>query len=55
MDLHLHDVKLLAGFFADHMLAATAGTSQFVLGQFVDDFDAGKISLKFDLMRWVGR
>ncbi|RMS03051.1 hypothetical protein ALP73_200371 [Pseudomonas coronafaciens pv. garcae] len=26
------------------MLAATAGTGQFVLGQFVDDFDAGKIS-----------
>ncbi|KPZ35026.1 hypothetical protein AN901_203051 [Pseudomonas syringae pv. theae] len=25
------------------MLAATAGTGQFVLGQFVDDFDAGKI------------
>ncbi|EPN70932.1 hypothetical protein A234_21949, partial [Pseudomonas syringae pv. actinidiae ICMP 19101] len=43
-DLHRHDIQLLAGFFADDMLAATAGTGQFVLGQFVNDFDAGKIS-----------
>ncbi|OSN99813.1 hypothetical protein BV357_05712 [Pseudomonas syringae pv. actinidiae] len=43
-DLHWHDIQLLTGFFADDMLAATAGTGQFVLGQFVNDFDAGKIS-----------
>ncbi len=42
-DLHRHDIQLLAGFFADDMLAATASTGQFVLGQFVNDFDAGKI------------
>lgn len=34
-DLHRHDIQLFADFFADHMLAATAGTGQFVLGQFL--------------------
>ncbi len=43
-DLHRHDIQLLAGFFADDMQAATTGTGQFVLGQFVDDFDARTIS-----------
>ena len=40
-DLHRHDFQLLACFFADGMLAAAASTSQLVLGQFVEDFDAG--------------
>ena len=43
-DLHRHDVQLLTGLFADHMLAATAGTGQFVLGQLVDDLDTRQIS-----------
>ena len=43
-DLHRHDIQLLAGFFADDMLAATAGTGQFVFGQLVDDFNAWQIS-----------
>lgn len=34
-DLHRHDFKLLADFFADGMLAAATGESQFVLGEFV--------------------
>lgn len=38
-DLHRHYVQLLAGFFADHMFAATAGSGRFVFGQLVDDFD----------------
>ena len=49
-DLHRHDVQLLAGFFTDHMLAATAGAGQFVFGQFVDDFDTRQLSrLRFAL------
>ncbi|MNJ72659.1 hypothetical protein D3C77_693460 [compost metagenome] len=43
-DLHRHDIQLLAGFFTDHMLAATADTGQFVFGQFVDDFDKRQFS-----------
>ncbi|MNM86418.1 hypothetical protein D3C81_985690 [compost metagenome] len=42
-DLHRHDFQLLAGFFADGVLAAAASTSQLVLGQFVDDFDTGQV------------
>lgn len=38
-NLHRHDLQLLAGFFADDMLAATADTGQFVFWQVVDDFD----------------
>ncbi|MNE59990.1 hypothetical protein D3C80_1551120 [compost metagenome] len=43
-DLHRHDIELLAGFLANHMLAATAGTGQLVLGQVVDDFDTWQFS-----------
>src|SRR3546814_15526111 len=49
-DLHRHDVQLFAGFFTDHMLAATAGTGQFMFWQFVDDFDAWQIS-----RQWLDR
>lgn len=42
-DLHRNDVQLLVGFFTDHMLTATAGTGQFMLRQFVDDFDTLQI------------
>ncbi|MNV55231.1 hypothetical protein D3C71_1474580 [compost metagenome] len=42
-DLHRHDFKLLADLLADGVFAAAAGTGQFTLGQFVDDFDAGEI------------
>ena len=55
-DLHRHDVQLLTGFFADHMLAATAGTGQFVLRQFVDDLDTRQISrqrLAFTTKVWL--
>jgi hypothetical protein len=40
-DLHQHDFKLLADFFADGVFAAAAVTRQFMLGKFVDDLDAG--------------
>ncbi|MNP13676.1 hypothetical protein D3C76_1059670 [compost metagenome] len=43
-DLHRHDIELLAGFFADDMLAATAGAGQFVFGQLMDNFDTWQIS-----------
>ena len=43
-DLHRHDVQLLAGFFADGMFTATAGTGQFVFGQFMDNFDTRQLS-----------
>ena len=42
-DLHRHDLQLFAGFFTDGVFAATAGTGQFVFGQFVDDFDACQV------------
>lgn len=42
--LHLDDFKLLADPLADGVLAAAAGTSQLMFGQFVDDLDARKAS-----------
>ena len=39
-DLHRDNFKLLADLFTDGMLTAPASAGQFVLGQFVDDFDA---------------
>ncbi|VVO13116.1 hypothetical protein PS689_05498 [Pseudomonas fluorescens] len=42
-DLHWHDLKLLADFLTNAVFTATAGAGQFVLGQFVDDFDARQI------------
>ena len=38
--LHRDDFKLLADFLANGVFATTADASQFILGQFVDDFDA---------------
>lgn len=38
--LHWQDFKLFADFFANSVFAAVAGVGQFMLGQFVDDFDA---------------
>lgn len=42
-DLHRDNFKLLADLFTDGMLTAPASAGQFVLGQFVDDFNARKI------------
>jgi hypothetical protein len=42
-NLHRHDVQLLAGFFADGVFTATTGASQFMFGQFVDDFDTWQV------------
>jgi hypothetical protein len=36
-DLHRHNFKQLADFFADGVFTAAAGASQFMLGKFVDD------------------
>ncbi|CAG8867994.1 hypothetical protein PS627_04418 [Pseudomonas fluorescens] len=43
-DLHRHDVQLLAGFFADDMLAATTGARQLMFWQVMDDFDTWQVS-----------
>ena len=45
-DLHRHDIDLLAGFFANQMLAATTGAGLLVLGQVADDFDTLQVSLQ---------
>lgn len=42
-DLHRHDVQLLAGFFANDMLAAATSAGQLVFWQVVDDFEARQI------------
>ncbi|KTB95695.1 hypothetical protein AO386_22675 [Pseudomonas syringae ICMP 11292] len=42
-DLRRHDLELLADFLTNAVFTVTAGADQFVLGQFVDDFDARKI------------
>ncbi len=42
-DLHRHDFKLLADFLANGVFAAAADASQFMLGKFVDDFDARQV------------
>lgn len=42
-DLHRHDIELLAGFLANDMLAATAGTRQLVLRQLVGDYDTWQV------------
>lgn len=42
-DLHRHDFQLLADLFADGVVAATAKASQFVFGQFVDDFNTRQV------------
>jgi len=42
-DLQWHDLELIAYFLANAVYTATAGAGQFVLGQFVDNFDARKI------------
>ncbi|EGH95113.1 hypothetical protein PLA106_03907 [Pseudomonas amygdali pv. lachrymans str. M302278] len=39
-DLRRHDLELLADFLTNAVFTVTAGADQFVLGQFVDDFDA---------------
>ncbi|MOA03173.1 hypothetical protein D3C78_1226610 [compost metagenome] len=41
--LHRDDLQLLAGLFADHLLAGAAGTGALVLRQFVDDLHARQI------------
>jgi len=48
--------SLVCSLIADHMLAATAGTGQFVLRQFVDDLDTRQISrqrLAFTTKVWL--
>lgn len=42
-DLHWNDFELFADLFTDGMLAAPASAGQFMLGQFVDDFNARQI------------
>lgn len=43
-NLHRDDFKLFADFFSDGMFAAAASAGQFMLGQFVDNFDTRQIS-----------
>ncbi len=43
-DLHRYDFKLLADFLTNGVFAAAADASQFMLGKFVDDLDARKVS-----------
>ncbi|MNC83933.1 hypothetical protein D3C75_1381780 [compost metagenome] len=42
-DLHRHDFKLLADFFANSVFAAAADARQFMFGNFEDDLDARQI------------
>jgi len=42
-DLHRHDFKLLADFLANGIFSAAADAGQFMLGRFMDDFDARQI------------
>ncbi|BBT41350.1 hypothetical protein SAMN05216185_103162 [Pseudomonas guariconensis] len=42
-NLHRDDFKLFANFFTDGIFAAVASASQFMLGQFVDNFDTRQI------------
>lgn len=42
--LHRNDFKLFADFFTDGMFATATSEGQFMLGQFVDNFDARQIS-----------
>jgi hypothetical protein len=44
VDLHRHDLELLADFLADTVF--TAGAGQLMIGQFVDAFDTRKIGGK---------
>lgn len=41
--MHRDDFKLLADFLAKGLFATAADASQFMLGQFVDDFDTQQI------------
>ncbi|MDT4868690.1 hypothetical protein FQZ97_1036710 [compost metagenome] len=43
LNLHRDDFQLLAGLFANGLLAATAFAGQFVFGQFVDDLDTWQL------------
>lgn len=43
-NLHRDDFKLFADFFTDGMFTAATSAGQFMLGQFVDNFDTRQIS-----------
>ncbi len=43
-NLHGDDFKLFADFFTDGMFATAASAGQFMLGQFLDNFDTRQIS-----------
>lgn len=43
-NLHRHDIALFAGFLANHVVEATTGASQLVLGQVMNDFNVWQVS-----------
>jgi hypothetical protein len=43
-DLHRHDFELLADLFADGVFTTADRASQFVFGQFMDDFNTWQVA-----------
>ncbi|SCW62968.1 hypothetical protein SAMN03159307_03420 [Pseudomonas sp. NFACC46-3] len=43
-NLHRHDFKLLADFFANHVFTTATEAGQFMFGKCVDDFDTWQVS-----------